>query len=299
MPETQYKTRQEALPTLSFEYFPPKTYEAWETLTTDTAVRLAALHPSFMTVTYGAGGSRRSWTMETAVAIQKNTAIPTATHLTCINVYKKGLLGIAQTFQDNGIKHIVALRGDVPPEDAPLDYDDKNYYHYANELIAGLKSIHDFEISVAAYPEKHPEAPDMATDLQNLKRKWKTGADRAITQFFFDNNYYYDFLEKVETAGIKLPVIPGVLPIASYERMLRFAAMCHTHVPDKIKERFAPYFHSQEDMDKVATEILIEQIEGLMQYGVPHIHFYTLNKAEMTLAACKACGLSGKYEQKI
>lgn len=275
-------------PAVSFEYFPPRTYEAWEHLVTDTAARLARVNPAFMTVTYGAGGSRRSWTMETAAAIQKNTGIPTAAHLTCINVYKKALLGIADTFWDNGIRHIVALRGDVPPEDQPLEYDNKNYYHYASQLIEGIKSVHDFEISVAAYPEKHPEAKDRETDLENLKRKCDHGPARAITQFFFDNNVYYDFLERADKAGIKAPIVPGVMPIVSYERMLKFSALCKASVPASLKARFEPYLDSQEEMDKVAADILIEQVTDLAAHHVPHIHFYTLNKAELSLIACTA-----------
>ena len=279
------------MPTVSFEFYPPKTYELWETLVTDTAVKLAKANPTFMTVTYGAGGTKRSWTMETCVAIQENTNVPVAAHLTCINVYKKALLGIAQTFQDNGIKHVIALRGDIPPEDAPLEYDNKNYYHYANELIAGLKQVGDFEISVAAYPEKHPDAPDFDTDIHNLKRKWKTGADRAITQFFFDNRYYYDFLEKVEASGIKMPVVPGILPISNYERMLSFAKMCQTHVPDSLKARLEPYADKPEELEKAALDFLIEQTQDLIDNGAPHLHFYTLNREAMSLAACDACGL--------
>ena len=278
-------------PTLSFEFFPPKTYEAWETLVTDTAAQLAALEPAFMTVTYGALGSKRSWTMETAVAIQQNTGIQAAAHLTCINVYKKALLGIVQTFRDNGINHIVALRGDIPPADAPLEYDNRNYYHYANELIAGIKQVGDFEISVAAYPEKHPDAPDFDTDIHNLKRKWRTGADRAITQFFFDNNVYYDFLEKTAKAGIEMPIVPGILPVLNYNRMLQIADLCQAHVPDSLKNKFEPYLDSQEDMDKVATEVLEAQLRDLIDHDVPHVHFYTLNKPDMALAACTACGL--------
>ena len=278
-------------PTVSFEFYPPKTYELWETLVTDTAVKLASANPKFMTVTYGAGGTKRSWTMETCVAIQENTDIPIAAHLTCINVYKKALLGIAQTFQDNGIKHVVALRGDIPPEDAPLEYDNKNYYHYANELIAGLKQVGDFEISVAAYPEKHPDAPDFDTDIHNLKRKWKTGADRAITQFFFDNNHYYEFLDKTEAAGINMPIVPGILPISNYDRMLSFADMCNAHVPESVKSRLEPYKDTPEELEKAALDVLIEQVDDLIAHNVPHIHFYTLNKEMMSLSACEATGL--------
>jgi methylenetetrahydrofolate reductase (NADPH) len=280
-------------PTVSFEFYPPKTYELWETLVTDTAVKLASANPRFMTVTYGAGGTRRSWTMETCVAIQEITGIPIAAHLTCINVYKKALLGIAQTFQDNGIKHVVALRGDIPPEDAPLEYDNKNYYHYANELIAGLKQVGDFEISVAAYPEKHPDAPDFETDIFNLKRKWKTGADRAITQFFYDNSHYYSFLDKTQAAGIDMPIVPGILPVSNYNRMLSFAEMCGAHVPERLKTRLEPYSDKPEDLEKAALEVLVEQVEDLIKNNVPHLHFYTLNKETMSLAACQATGLSG------
>lgn len=284
-------------PSVSFEFFPPKTYELWETLCHETAVALAQVNPAFMTVTYGAGGSKRSWTMETAVEIQNKTGIPTAAHLTCINVYRKALLGIAQTFKDNGINHIIALRGDIPPADAPLEYDNKNYYHYANELIAGLKQVGDFEISVAAYPEKHPDAPDFETDIHNLKRKWKTGADRAITQFFFDNQHYYDFLEKIEAANIKMPIVPGILPVMNYDRMLSFADMCGTHVPDSVKARLEPFKDKPEEFEKAATDLLIEQVQDLTDHNVAHFHFYTLNKADMSLAACTACGLGGEEKK--
>lgn len=276
-------------PSVSFEFFPPKTYEQWEVLTRDTAAKLAQINPKFMTVTYGAGGSGRSWTMETVVEIMKNTGVQTAAHLTCINVYKKALLGIAQTFHDNGIKHIIALRGDVPPEDAPLEYSNKNYYHYANQLIEGLKQVGDFEISVAAYPEKHPDAPDMDTDIHNLRRKWKAGADRAITQFFFDNHVYFDFLEKTEKNGIDMPIVPGILPVMDYERMQRFAKTCQANVPDWLHEKFAGT--DKADWPKIGEEILTRQCEGLIEGGVEHIHFYTLNRAEPTVRACQTCGL--------
>lgn len=270
-------------PTVSFEFFPPKTDHGRAQLI-ETAKELALLKPTFMTVTYGAGGSTRAWTMETAQRIQQETSIPTAAHLTCVNTFKDGIHGMARELWSGGIRHIVALRGDIPPVDAPLNYADANYYHYASELVAGLKTLHDFEISVAAYPEKHPDAPDMATDIRNLKRKCDAGAARAITQFFFENETYFRFLDRAQAAGITTPIVPGVLPIANFERMLGFARSCGASVPGWLRT----IFEDSEDHYRAAEEVLITQVQGLAARGVPHIHFYTLNNAALVTAAYKA-----------
>lgn len=274
-------------PTVSFEFFPPKTDHGRAQLI-ETAKELALLKPAFMTVTYGAGGSTRAWTMETAQRIQQETGIPTAAHLTCVNTFKNGIHDMARELWDGGIRHIVALRGDIPQIDAPLDYGNPDYYHFANELVAGLKTLHDFEISVAAYPEKHPDAPDMATDIINLKRKCDAGATRAITQFFFDNKTYFDFVEKARAAGITTPIVPGVLPISNFEKMLSFAKSCGAAVPGWLRT----IFEETEDPNAAAQEALITQVQGLAARGVPHIHFYTLNRADLTTAACKALRLA-------
>lgn len=269
--------------TVSFEFFPPKTDGGREQLI-ETAKELALLKPAFMTVTYGAGGSTRAWTMEAAMRIQKETGIPTAAHLTCVNTFKEGIHKMADELWKGGIKHIVALRGDIPDIDAPLNYSDKNYYHFANELVAGLKTLRDFEISVAAYPEKHPDAPDLETDIRNLKRKCDAGATRAITQFFFENKTYFDFLDKAQAAGITTPIVPGVLPISNFEKMLSFSKSCGAVVPGWLHDIFA----DAEDPYRAAEEVLITQVQGLAARGVPHIHFYTLNRADLTRTACQA-----------
>ncbi len=256
------------------------------------AQKLAEAKPDFMTVTYGAGGSTRDWTKETAIAIQNMTGIPTACHLTCVNTFKHGILNIADELWEGGIRHIVALRGDIPHADMPLQYSNVDYYHYANELVHALKEKYAFEISVAAYPEKHPEAPDMAVDIEHLKRKCDSGAARAITQFFFDNTYFYEFLESAAKAGITTPIVPGVLPISNFEKMLSFAATCQTKVPGWLHEKFRPHIGNQQAMDDIAREVLTEQVQDLKDNGVRHFHFYTLNKAELTLAACRAAGLA-------
>lgn len=260
----------------------------------DEVKKLAAAKPSFMTVTYGAGGSTRDWTKETAIAIQDMTGIPTACHLTCVNTFKHGILNIADELWAAGVRHIVALRGDIPHADMPLDYNNRDYYHYANELVHALKERYAFEISVAAYPEKHPEAPDLARDIEHLKRKCESGADRAITQFFFDNRVYFSFLEAAQKAGIKTPIVPGVLPISNFEKMLSFAATCQTKVPVWLHEKFRPHLDDQQAMDEIAREVLTAQVQELVAAGVPHVHFYTLNKADLTLAACEGCGLAGQ-----
>lgn len=278
-------------PAVSFEFYPPKTDEAREHFW-DAVEELAPLNPAFKTVTYGAGGSTRTWTMQMAVSVQTTTGIPTASHLTCVNTTKESIREIAWTLWNMGIKHIVALRGDVPQQDMPLNYGDPLYYHFGNELVEGLKSLYDFEISVAAYPEKHPEAPDLATDIAHLKRKCEAGADRAITQFFFDNEVYYRFLDKTAAAGITTPVVPGLLPIGDFTRMLRFAKTCQAHVPEWLHERFAGIENNKEETRKVAQELLNAQCTDLAARGIGHIHFYTLNRADLVKGACQSLGIT-------
>lgn len=284
------------LPTTSFEFFPPKNQKMANTIF-KTANILSKLNPKFMTVTYGAGGSGRGWTMETALEITERTGIPTAAHLTCINVYKKALMGIADTFWDNGIRHIVALRGDIPEEDRPLDYSNYNYFHYSSQLVEALKDLHPaFEISVAAYPEKHPDAETLDADIQALKKKCDAGASRAITQFFFDNNVYYRFVEKAQSAGIDTPIVPGILPIVSYERMIHFANICQTSVPKAIQDRFEKIGDDQKAAEEEAKNILALQVEDLVKNGVPHLHFYTLNRPTLSKYACETVGIGANLD---
>lgn len=274
-------------PTLSFEFFPPKSEESAEALQ-GTARQLTAVGPSFMTVTFGAGGSTREGTLKTLRSVQGVTKIPLGAHLTYICMTKTELATYLDTLREMGVTRLVALRGDMPPgqEDVkwPLD-DNPDYYQYTSDFVAGIKA-HDsgFEINVGAYPEKHPDAPDLDFDIQALKKKCDAGADRAITQFFFNNDSFYRFVDKTAAAGIRTPIVPGILPIVSYKNMLRFANTCQAHVPDALKARFETA--DEADHPAIARDVLLSQVEDLRKNGVGHFHFYTLNRAEMVLDAC-------------
>lgn len=277
-----------AKPTISFEYFPPKT-EAAEKAFYESVPTLAALGPKFMTITYGAGGSTRDKTIQIAERLHKDyPKIPTAAHLTYINSTKEYLFGITDALWDIGIRHIIALRGDLPPGLSwPLDFDE-NYFQTTSEFIDGLKKRHGFEITVGAYPEKHPDSPSRAADINALRQKCDAGADRAVTQFFFDNDVYYKFLEECANAGIKTPIYPGLLPIHDFKSMLRFAERCAANVPQWLHDKFDG--KSQDDSRKIAQEILTAQVLCLAKNGVEHIHFYTLNKSDITAQVCGALG---------
>lgn len=266
-------------PTISFEFFPPKS-DAGLTGLLETATALRAYNPAFMTVTYGAGGSTRDKTLETALAVCRAAGrCPVATHMTYINTPRKEIYALADQLWEAGIRHIVALRGDMPADlHWPLD-PDAEYFQYTSHFVVALKARHDFEISVGAYPEKHPDAPDFAADIEALKKKCLAGATRAITQFFFTNDNYYRFLDETTKAGITTPIVPGILPIANYQKMLGFADLCKAHVPDDIKTRFENA--NEADHGKIAQEILHTQINDLRKNGASHFHFYTLNRDDL------------------
>ncbi len=275
---------------LSLEFFPPKTEKAAEALWEDIP-KLAALNPSYISVTYGAGGSSKNWTVDTAIRIFRETMVPTAAHLTCIGTKKSEIENIARKLHENHIHHIIALRGDMPKDGVIPDSNDNDYYHYANELIEGLYKICEFDISVAAYPEKHPEAPNIDVDIDNLKKKFDAGASRAITQFFFDNNKYYDFLEKVRKAGINAPIIPGIFPISNFENTVKFAKMCNTSIPKNLYKIFENKPSCSEEHIKRAAEICAAQICDLRDNGVKHFHFYTLNRSRLVVDSCNLSGI--------
>lgn len=265
----------------SFEFFPPRSDKAegafWPVID-----ELATLNPAFMTVTYGAGGSTREKTLDIAARIQERTGVPCASHLTFINTPRKDLFALTDEMWDRGIKHIVALRGDMPEGlQWPLD-PDGDYFQYTSHFVAALRARHDFEISVSAYPEKHPDAPDLSADIVALHKKCDAGANRAITQFFFDNQTYYDFVEQVRADGITRPIVPGILPIADFEKAESFAAKCGTRMPEALKQRFV------ENPD-AGQAIMDEQVSNLLAHGVEHIHFYTLNKADMVKHTVERC----------
>ncbi|MFP4314379.1 MAG: methylenetetrahydrofolate reductase [Alphaproteobacteria bacterium] len=278
-------------PTISFEYFPPKSDKAAENLWT-AMDNLALLDPAFMTVTYGAGGSTRDGTLATLKKARDAYGIPLASHLTFINTTKEELAALTDNLWHENIHHIVALRGDMPGDlQWPLD-DDRNYYQYTSDFVEGLRAQHPFEISVGCYPEKHPDAPSLDADIIALKKKCDAGASRAITQFFFDNDLFYTFREICAKAGITTPIVPGLLPIHDFKSMCGFAAKCQTSVPVWLHEKFEG--KSENDAKKYATELLIHQSEDLAANGIEHIHYYTLNKADITTQACLALGYQKK-----
>ena len=278
---------QKPKPTVSFEFFPPKSDAAaqalWENLP-----KLTALDPDYMTVTYGAGGSTRDKTLDVIGEMQKQSAVPIGMHLTYINTPRKELYKLADELWARGIRHLVALRGDMPDDlNWPLD-NDTDYFQYTSHFVAALKARQDFEISVGAYPEKHPDADSMDKDIEALRKKCDAGADRAITQFFFDNDVYFKFLEQCNKAGIKTPIVPGVLPIHDFKAMCGFAARCHTHVPAWLHTKFDGLEDKPEEARKIAIDLLTRQVLALAEAGVPHFHFYSLNKADITTQACRA-----------
>jgi methylenetetrahydrofolate reductase (NADPH) len=275
---------------VSFEFFPPKTPQMEATLW-ESIQLLAPLKPAFVSVTYGAGGSTRDRTHATVKRILKETSLTPAAHLTCVGATREAIDAIAGSYWESGVRHIVALRGDLPEASGGKYTPHPGGYAYASDLVAGLKRIAGFEISVAAYPETHPEAAGSGADLDNLKRKLDAGADRAITQFFFDVDVYLRFLEKTRGAGITVPIVPGILPVTNYGQMKRFAAMCGTNVPDWLARLFEGSDENPELRALLATSIAAEQCRLLRAAGIEEFHFYTLNRAKLTLAICHILGI--------
>ena len=277
---------------LSFEFFPPKTEEAEEKLW-GVIKELEVLRPAFVSVTYGAGGSTRERTHNIVKRIADKTTLKPASHLTCVNATKEEINDIAKNYWDSGIKHIVALRGDPPEMNGQMNNNYVPYpggYQYAADLVAGLKDLADFEISVAAYPEVHPTAKSAEADLRHLKEKLNAGATRAITQFFFEADYYFDFLDKAKKIGIEAPIVPGILPISNFAQAVRFAGMCNTKIPKWLSDKFAGLDDKPEERNKVSVEVTTELCRKLLDGGTEHLHFYTLNRADLTQAVVANLG---------
>lgn len=276
-------------PTVSFEFFPPKD-EAMEQTLWESVQRLAPLQPRFVSVTYGADGSTRARTHNIVTKVQKNTALTAAPHLTCIGAPREEILDIARDYWANGIRHIVALRGD-PPQGTTKYVPHPDGFAYAVDLVKGLKSVANFEISVATYPEPHPESPSADFELTNLKSKIDAGADRAITQFFFDTNLFLRFRDKCAAAGIDASIVPGILPITRFPQMIRMAQRCGASVPDWMVHRFDGLDEDPDTRRLIAASVAIEQVQELQKHGVEEFHFYTLNRAELSYAICHALGV--------
>lgn len=280
-------------PTVSFEFFPPKDEQMEQTLW-QSVERLAPLQPRFVSVTYGADGSTRTRTHSIVTRIQKSAPLTAAPHLTCVGAPREEILDIARDYWAHGIRHIVALRGDPPQAmgKATGEYvPHPGGFAYAVDLVKGLKSVADFEISVATYPEMHPEAPNTSFELENLKAKIDAGADRAITQFFFDPQLFLRFRDQCAAAGIGASIVPGILPITRFPQMLRMAQRCGASVPDWLAHRFDGLDEDADTRRLIAAAVAIEQVQELQRQGVEEFHFYTLNRSELTYAICHALGV--------
>ncbi|GJL95054.1 MAG: methylenetetrahydrofolate reductase [Hyphococcus sp.] len=278
---------------VSFEFFPPKT-DAMQKKLWSSVEKLAPLQPDFVSVTYGAGGSTRKRTHETVTRIVKETSLPVAAHLTCVAAEKSEIDDVLKDYWAAGVKHIVALRGD-PPGGAGDPYT-PHPGGYANgaELAGGARKIAPFEISVGCYPEKHPDSPSLAADMDMLKRKIDNGATRAITQFFYDNTAYLRFLERVRKEGIDIPIVPGIMPVTSFAGLRKMADICGTTIPGRLIKLFQNLDDDPATRQLIAATVAAEQCLDLAEEGVKHFHFYTLNRDEMAFALCHMLGVRPK-----
>lgn len=277
---------------VSFEFFPPKTDKMEETLWASLK-RLEPLGPQFVSVTYGAGGTTRERTHNTVVGIQKETSMSAAAHLTCVGSSKAEIDEIADRYWEEGIRHIVALRGD-PAEGSTKYEPHPDGYAYAVDLVEGLKRRHDFEISVAGYPETHPDAPSAKFDIDYLKKKVDAGANRVITQYFFEAETFLRYRDKAVAAGINVPIIPGILPVTNFKQVLKFSDACNTKVPAWMADLFNGLDDEPETRKLVACTVASELCRVLHANGVKDFHFYTLNRADLTYAFCHVLGVRPK-----
>jgi methylenetetrahydrofolate reductase (NADPH) len=275
---------------VSFEFFPPKTEKMEETLWSAIS-RLAPLRPEFVSVTYGAGGSTRERTHATVTRLLKETELKPAAHLTCVNATKDEVDAVAKSYWNEGVRHIVALRGD-PVQGTGTKYEPHpGGYQNAADLVAGLKRIADFEISVAGYPERHPESLTTEADLDNLKAKVDAGADRIITQFGFDNTQFLRYLERARAAGIWVPISPGIVPIHNFKQVAGFAKRAGASVPSWLARRFEGLEDDSATTHLVAAAVATEQVMDLVDESIKKFHFYTLNRADLVYAICHLLGL--------
>ncbi len=282
---------------VSFEFFPPTVGNGagpfWASVE-----RLLPLEPSFVSVTYGAGGTTHDRTLEVVKSLTRTTTTDVAMHLTCAGASREAIKQAARDFAEAGGRHIVALRGD-PPKGANRYEPHPDGYAYATDLVVGLRDVADFDISVAAYPETHPEAGSAAADMDNLKRKLDAGASRAITQFFFDVEDYLRFLDRARKAGIAAPIIPGILPVTDFRRIARFAERCGANVPAWMGQLFEGLDHDSATRRLVAASVAAEQCRALYAQGVDTFHFYTLNQADLCFAICHILGVRPSAPSRI
>jgi len=275
---------------VSFEFFPPRNEDMEATLW-QAIGRLAPLQPNFVSVTYGAGGSTRERTHATVKRILAETMLTPAAHLTCVAATRAQVDAVIEAYAEAGVRHIVALRGDPPGGIGERYVPHPGGYRNAADLVAGIKRIADLEVSVSAYPEKHPDSADMAADLDMLKAKVDAGASRAITQFFFGNDLYFRYLDRVRAAGIDIPIVPGILPVQNFKQTRNFAARAGASVPDWLAARFGGLDDDPATRKLIAAAVAAEQVLDLADQGVSDFHFYTMNRADLVYAICHLLGL--------
>jgi methylenetetrahydrofolate reductase (NADPH) len=271
----------------SFEFFPPKSDAGRERLAKSVR-KLAALQPSFVSVTFGAGGSTREGSFQTAAEIIRTTSLDVTPHLSCIGSTREQIAAQLEMYRAIGVKRVVALRGDVPDAEAQLS----RAFAHANELVGFIRDYGGFEISVAAYPEFHPEAPCPETDIANFVRKARAGANEAITQYFYCNDAYYRFVEWVRRLGVEIPIVPGIMPLTDFAQVERFSKFCGAEIPGWIRKRMLALADDARGQEELGIELATRQAEELLQNGAPGLHFYTLNRAEPTLRVWHSLGLS-------
>jgi len=278
-------------PAISFEFFPPKTEEMERSLW-DTIKRLAPLHPNFVSVTYGAGGSTRERTHSTIARILAETELLPAAHLTCVGASRGEIDDIVDRYHDVGVRHIVALRGDPPGGIGTRYFTHSDGYQSSAELVAGIRKRHgDIEVSVSAYPEKHPESRDIDADIDILKAKVDAGAARAITQVFFDNDLYFRYLDRVRARGIEIPIVPGIMPMHNFKQARNFVTRAGTTVPDWLAQKFDGLDDDPETRKLVAATVAAGQVQKLAKHGVDTFHFYTMNRADLVFAISHLLGI--------
>jgi methylenetetrahydrofolate reductase (NADH) len=275
---------------VSFEFFPPKTADM-ETNLWDAIARLAPLQPNFVSVTYGAGGSTRERTHATVKRILAETMLTPAAHLTCVAATRGEIDAVIDAYAQAGVRHIVALRGDPVGGIGERFAPHPGGYRNAADLVGGIKRVADIEVSVSAYPEKHPDSTDVAADIDMLKAKVDAGATRAITQFFFENDLYFRYLDRVRKSGIDIPIVPGILPVQNFTQARNFAARAGTSVPDWLAHRFDGLDDDPATRKLIAAAVAAEQVLDLVDQGVTDFHFYTMNRAELVYAICHLLGL--------
>jgi methylenetetrahydrofolate reductase (NADPH) len=275
----------------SFELFPPKTPEM-EARLWDSVDRLSVLNPSFVSVTYGAGGSTRERTLGIVEKLAQDTKLKPAGHITCVGATRAEVDDVLKRYWGAGVRSIVALRGDAPDGAGAPYTPHPDGYAYAADLIAGARDIGDFDISVGCYPEVHPDATDLNAEIENLKRKFDAGATRAITQFFFEPEYFFRFIDKASAAGITAPIVPGIMLQSNFKGLARMAKLCGAHVPDRIAALYDGFDDDVQTRDLITAQIVAEHCNKLRENGVTDFHFYTMNRASLSLATCRLLGVA-------